>query len=322
MDTFAKPRVVVSKCLGFARCRWNGLTIQDQFVDRLAKYVDYIAVCPEVEIKLGVPRDPVRVVLLNTELRMMQPATGKDHTDKITGFCSKYLDALTDVDGFILKSRSPSCGVKEVKIYPSMEKSAALRKGSGFFATAVLKKFPILPVEDEGRIRNFTIREHFLRRLFTITRFRMIRKTQKMKDIVQFQAENKFLLMAYNQKEFRIMGRIVANHERKPSSQVFQDYQDHLYSALAKPARYTSYINVLMHALGYFSDKLNKEEKAFFIDLMDKYRKGKTPLSSDLDVLMAWGVRFGEKYLMDQTFFRPYPQELLDISDSGKGRDY
>jgi len=322
VDTFAKPRVVVSKCLGFARCRWNGLTIQDQFVDRLAKYVDYIAVCPEVEIKLGVPRDPVRVVLLNTELRMMQPATGKDHTDKITGFCSKYLDALTDVDGFILKSRSPSCGVKEVKIYPSMEKSAALRKGSGFFATAVLKKFPILPVEDEGRIRNFTIREHFLRRLFTITRFRMIRKTQKMKDIVQFQAENKFLLMAYNQKEFRIMGRIVANHERKPSSQVFQDYQDHLYSALAKPARYTSYINVLMHALGYFSDKLNKEEKAFFIDLMDKYRKGKTPLSSDLDVLMAWGVRFGEKYLMDQTFFRPYPQELLDISDSGKGRDY
>ncbi len=322
MDTFAKPRVVASKCLGFARCRWNGLTIQDEFVDRLGKYVDYITVCPEVEIKLGVPRDPVRVVVTNGELRMMQPATAKDLTDKMIAFCSKYLDALTDVDGFILKSRSPSCGMKEVRIYPSIEKSAALRKGSGFFATAVLKKFSMLPLEDEGRIRNFTIREHFLRRLFTIARFRMIKKTQKMKDIVQFQAENKFLLMAYNQKEFRTMGRIVANHERKPSSQVFQDYQNHLYSALAKPPRYTSYINVLMHALGYFSDKLNKEEKAFFIDLMDKYRKGKTPLSSDLDVLMAWGVRFGEKYLMDQTFFRPYPQELLDISDSGKGRDY
>lgn len=322
MDTFARPRVVVSKCLGFEDCRWNGLTIQDQFVDSLAKHVDYITVCPEVEIKLGVPRDPVRMVLTNKELRLMQPATKKDHTDKMVEFSNNYLSALTDVDGFILKSRSPSCGMKEVKIYPRMEKSAALGKGSGFFATAVMEKFSMLPVEDEGRLRNFSIREHFLRKLFTIARFRMVNKAQRMKDIVQFQAENKFLLMGYNQKEFRIMGRIVANHEKKSAYRVFHDYQEHLYSALAKPPRYTSYINVLMHALGYFSDRLNKEEKAFFVDLMDKYRKGKTPLSSDLDVLMSWGVRFGEKYLMDQTFFRPYPQELLDITDSGKGRDY
>ena len=322
MNTFTRPLVVISKCLGFEHCRWNGLTIQDQFVDRLAGHVDYETVCPEVEIGLGVPRDPVRIVQIDKELRLMQPATGKDHTKAMKVFVEKYLNTLTDVDGFILKSRSPSCGIKEVKIYPSMEKSAALRKENGFFATAVMEKYPMLPVEDEGRLRNFTIREHFLRRLFTIARFRLIDKTKKMRDIVQFQAENKFLLMAYNQKEFRIMGKIVANHEKKPAAQVFLEYQQHLYSALAKPARYTSYINVMMHALGYFSDRLNKEEKAFFVELMEKYRKGKTPLSSDLDVLMSWGVRFGEKYLMDQTFFRPYPQELLDISDSGKGRDY
>ncbi|UCD05624.1 MAG: DUF1722 domain-containing protein [candidate division WOR-3 bacterium] len=321
MGTSVKPRVVVSKCLGFAYCRWNGLTINDPFVDRLTEHVDYKPICPEVEIELGVPRDPVRIVQAKNKMRLMQPATEKDHTDRMTAFCSTYVNDLSDVDGFILKSRSPSCGIKEVKIYPGMQKGSALGKGSGFFATAVMEKFPMLPIEDEGRLRNFTIREHFLRRLFTITRFRMIRKSERMKDIVQFQADNKFLLMAYNQKEFRIMGRIVANHERKPVSQVFQEYEDHLYRALAKAPRYTSYINVMMHALGYFSDRLNKEEKAFFIDLMDKYRKGRSPLISDIDVLMAWGVRFGEKYLLDQTFFRPYPQELLDISDSGKGRD-
>ncbi|MGB7054916.1 MAG: DUF523 and DUF1722 domain-containing protein, partial [bacterium] len=286
MREFTKPRVVVSKCLGFAQCRWNGLTISDDFVDQLKPHVDFITTCPEVEIGLGVPRDPIRVVMQSGKLHLMQPATKADITDKMTEFCDTFLSSIEEIDGFILKSRSPSCGIKEVKIYPGMEKSAALKKGSGFFGTAVLERFSKLPVEDEGRLRNFLIREHFLKRLFTLSYFRSIKKSQKMKYLVQFQAENKFLLMAYNQKEFRIMGRIVANHEKKPPGQIYDEYQTHLFKALAKTPRYTSYINVLMHAMGHFRDKLNKGEKAFFLDLMEKYRSGKAPLKSDLDVLM------------------------------------
>ena len=289
---------------------------------RLKGHVEFLPVCPEVEIGLGVPRDPIRVILRGNELRLVQPATGADVTGKMQSFCTTFLNQIPEIDGFMLKSRSPSCGIKEVKIYPGLEKSAALKKGSGFFGNAVLERFPTLPIEDEGRLRNFIIREHFLKRLFTLTRFRSVKKTREMKHLVQFQASNKFLLMAYNQKEFRIMGRIVANHEKKPVSQVFADYETHLLTALAKTPRYTSYINVFMHAMGHFSDKLNKQEKAFFLDLMEKYRSGRTPLKSDMDVLMSWGVRFGEKYLLDQTFFKPYPEELMDISDSGKGRDY
>ena len=314
--------MVVSRCLGFARCRWNGLTISDEFVERLKPYVEFLTVCPEVEIGLGVPRDPVRQVLKDKVLRLMQPATKADVTSKMRKFCKEYLSSIKEIDGFILKSRSPSCGIKEVKVYPSIEKSSALKKSSGFFGTAVIDMFPHLPIEDEGRLRNFVIREHFLKRLFTLARFSAIKKTKKMKDIVQFQAENKFLLMAYNQVEFRIMGRIVANHEKKSVARVYEDYESHLFKALAKTPRYTSYINVLMHAMGHFSDKLNKQEKSFFLDLMGKYRRGKAPLSTDMDVLMSWAVRFGEKYLLDQTFFKPYPEELLDISNSGKGRDY
>jgi uncharacterized protein YbgA (DUF1722 family)/uncharacterized protein YbbK (DUF523 family) len=321
-EKFSKPRIVVSKCLGFAHCRWNGLTISDEFVDRLKPHVEFTTTCPEVEIGLGVPRDPIRVVMQSGTLHLKQPATKADVTDKMNAFCKSFLSSIEEIDGFILKSRSPSCGVKEVKIYPGMEKSAALKKGSGFFGAAVMEKYPTIPVEDEGRLRNFVIREHFLKRIFTLARFRSVKKTQKMKDLVKFQAENKFLLMAYNQKEFRIMGRIVANQEKKPAASVYEDYESHLYSALANTPRYTSYINVLMHAMGHFKDKLNKEEKAFFLDLMSKYREGKAPLRSDLDVLLSWGVRFGENYLLDQTFFNPYPDELLDISDSGKGRNY
>ena len=322
MSQFTKPRVFVSKCLGFAHCRWNGLTIRDDFIDRLKPYVEFITTCPEVDIGLGVPRDPIRVVIQSGKLHLMQPATRADVTDRMEKFCDTYLASLKEIDGFILKSRSPSCGIKEVKIYPSMEKSAALKKGSGFFGTAVLERSPKAPIEDEGRLRNFTIREHFLKRIFTLSRFRTLKKSAKMRDLVQFQAENKFLLMAYNQKEFRIMGRIVANHDKKTPEQVYDDYESHLSNAMAKTPRYTSYINVLMHAMGHFREKLNKQEKAFFLELMEKYRSGKAPLRSDLDVLMSWGIRFGEKYLLDQTFFNPYPEELLDISDSGKGRDY
>ncbi|UCD19191.1 MAG: DUF523 and DUF1722 domain-containing protein [candidate division WOR-3 bacterium] len=322
MSTSVKPQVVVSKCLGFAACRWNGLSIPDEFVERLKPHVNFRPVCPEVEIGLGVPREPVRVVRRPNEYNLVQPATGLNYTETMKDFCRRYLITLNEIDGFLLKSRSPSCGIKEVKIYASAEKKAAIGKGSGIFGAAVLNDFPHLPVEDEGRLRNFTIREHFLRRLYTITRFRSLFATMKMKDIIRFQAENKFMLMAYSQKEFRIMGRIVANHERNPVAKVYEEYREHLYKALARAPRHTSYINVMMHAMGYFSGRLNKGEKAFFLSLLEKYRKGKAPLSSDLQVLMSWGIRFGEKYLTDQTFFRPYPEELLDISDSGKGRDH
>lgn len=317
-----KPRVIVSKCLGFARCRWNGLIISDPFIDRLKPHVEFVTVCPEVEIGLGVPRNPIRVIQRKQALRLVQPATGADVTDIMQRYCNTFLKQAHEIDGFILKSRSPSCGIKEVKIYPNIEKGAAVTKGTGFFGNAVLERFPNRPIEDEGRLRNFTIREHFLKRLFTLARFRSIKNTQKMKHLVQFQADNKFLLMAYNQKEFRIMGRVVANHEKKPAPQVFTEYETHLLSALAKKPRYTSYVNVLMHAMGHFSDKLNRQEKTFFLDLLDKYRGGRVPLKSDMDVLMSWGIRFGEKYLLDQTFFKPYPEELMDIGDSGKGRDY
>ena len=322
MKEFVKPQIVVSKCLGFAPCRWNGLTITDDFIERLKPHVDFLTVCPEVEIGLGVPRDPIRVVMQNKVHRLMQPATKSDVTEKMTQFCHAFLSSATGVDGFILKSRSPSCGIKEVKIYAGIEKSAALGKGSGFFGTAVMERFSHLPIEDEGRLRNFTIREHFLKRLYSLASFRVMKKSSKMKDLVQFQTNNKFLLMAYNQKEFRIMGRIVANQEHKPVKDVYAEYESHLHIALAKPSRHTSNINVLMHAMGHFSEKLNKQEKKFFLDLMEKYRRGKAPLSSDLEVLLSWGVRFGEQYLLDQTFFRPFPDELMDISDSGKGRDY
>ncbi len=322
MKLFHRPTIVISQCLGFAACRYNGVTIPDPFVEQLKPYVTYLPVCAEVEIGLGVPRDPIRIVLINNEPRLLQPATGADVTEKMRAFAATYLTALTEVDGFILKGRSPSCGIKDVKVYRGVEKgTASTNKGRGFFAQAVLERFGHLPVEEEGRLTNFTIREHFLTRLFTLADFRAVKATGSMGELVRFHSDNKLLLMAYSESQLRLMGPLVANREKKPPAEVIAAYETHLWKALAHPARRTAGINVLMHALGYFSDKLTSAEKAYFLDALEKYRAEKVPLSVPVSLLGVWIARFKEPYLSRQTFFAPYPEELVTISDSGKGRD-
>ena len=321
MRNLVKPVVVVSKCLGFAHCRFNGLTISSHTVDKLKPHVEFRTVCPEVEIGFGIPRDPVRVVKKADELKLLQPATGNDVTDKMTQFAESFLNSVEEADGFILKSRSPSCGIKDVKIYSSMEKRGSGLRGSGFFGGSVVDKFPNSPIEDEGRLTNFRIREHFLTKLFTMTRFRAVKSSNSMKELVRFQTENKLLLMAYNQDKMRVLGRIVANPDKKPLAELIGDYEEHLARAFSKASRYTSNINVLMHGLGYFSKELSSNEKAFFLDSLERYRAGSVPLSVPLNIVRSFIVRFQEDYLAQQTFFEPYPEELMEITDSGKGRD-
>lgn len=320
MHTEIKPVVVISKCLGFEHCRWNGEVINDEFVDRLVPYVDYKTACPEKEIGLGVPRDPIHIESEKGALKLIQPATGRDVSEEMLAFAASFLGSLKEVDGFLLKARSPSCGPGDVKIYPAGGKSGAMDKGAGFFGNAVTTSFPTLPVETEGRLKNFRIREHYLTRLFTMARFRAMSKSSAMKDIVGFHAANKLLLMAYNQVELKKLGRIVANPEHRKVEEVLSLYHEHLAKALSRTPRYTSNINVLMHALGYFSQELSPREKSHFLDSLEKYRSGTIPLSAVTSIVNSWIARFDQTYLEQQTFFYPYPEELVLISDSGKGR--
>jgi uncharacterized protein YbgA (DUF1722 family) len=225
------------------------------------------------------------------------------------------------VDGFLLKSRSPSCGIKDVKVYHASGKGTATGKGIGFFAAGVVSRFGNLAVEDEGRLTNYTIREHFLTRVFTSARLRASKRVGTMKELVRFHTEHKFLFMAYSQRRLSELGRIVANHDHKPPSEVWRAYVEAAGAALQKPAGARSSINVLQHALGYFKTGLSSSEKQYFLDTVSAFRVGRVPLSACLSVLRAWIVRFDQEYLKDQVFFEPYPEELVQITDSGKGRD-
>ena len=154
----------MSKCLGFEPCRWNGEMVNDRFVKLLGSFADFTPVCPEMEIGLGVPRDPVRLVDAKDGVRLIQPASQKDCTADMQVFCARFLDSLHEVDGFVLKGplSPPSCGPVDVRIYSGSQKGASSRRGPGMFGQAVLQSFSHLAVEHEGRVHNFQIREHFL----------------------------------------------------------------------------------------------------------------------------------------------------------------
>lgn len=320
MPEFIRPIVIVSKCLGFDACRWNGVTIPDDNVERLRSVVEMKPVCAEVEIGLGVPRPPIRVVQNGGATHLVQPETGRDCSEEMRTFGAAFLDTIGEVDGFILKSRSPSCGIKDVKIYPANGKSILSAKGVGFFTGTIIARYPHLPMEDEARLSNARLREHFYTRLFVQARFRHVLSRGTMRELVKFHSEQKLLLMAYNQAALRRMGRIVANPEKRKTAEVFSDYAAQLSAALEHPARVTSNINVLMHALGYFSEKLSSAEKAFFLETLEQYRAGAVPLSVCLALLQAWIARFKQPYLQQQSFMHPFPTSLVSMSDTSRGR--
>lgn len=326
MKEFAKPKVVLSKCIEFEKCRYDGRIVSSDFVKKLIPYFEFIPVCPEVEIGLGIPRDTLRIVSVNSELRLIQPATSVDVTEKMRSFADDFLNSLSEVDGFILKSRSPTSALKDARVYSSAKKgSAVISKGPGFFGNAVLQRFPYLAIEDEGRLRNPRIKEHFLTKLFTCASFRRTKETGSFDKLVQFHSKNKLLLKAYDQKETKALGRIVANREIKLFDKITGDYQQRLFKALKRPPRCGSNLNVMMNAMGYFSSELSKEEKAFFLDSLQKYKNGILPLSVNITILRLWIEKYKEEYLLKQTFFEPYPQQLMDIDTMTvycDGKDY
>ena len=312
MRKFVKPTVVVSKCIEFEPVRWNAQIVSSDLVRELKKYVNFLPVCPEVGIGLGVPRETLRIVKRNDQLRLIQSATGLDFTEKILEFSNKFLNSLSDVDGFILKSGSPSSAFKDAKIYPSIGKVGAIGRGPGFFGNEVVKKFSNLAIEDEKRLLNLRIREHFLTKLYTLADFKEVEKAGKIKYLIDFQAKNKLLFTAYSQKYLHEMGRIIANQNPKNFNLTLDKYKKNLALSLRYPPKRGSNMNVLTKAAGYFSKKLLKQEKQYFLELVSRYKNNKLPLSTPLSLLRGWIIRFEEEYLANQTFLEPYPKELMD----------
>lgn len=314
---FTRPRLVMSRCLEVEACRYNGQMIRSPVVRMMEPHVDVVAVCPEVEVGLGVPRDPIRLVRIEERTHLVQPSTGRDVTASMEDFSARFLEGVGDVDGFLLKSRSPSCGIDGVKVYAAPEDAPPVDREPGLFAGAVLARFPETPVEHEGRLTNLRIRDRFLTALFALAELRRVRAVGTMKALVDFQARHKLTLMARSPAEQRELGRIVANAEGLPPDRVLARYEPAFRRTLAREPGPGRHVNVVQHAQGYFKDGLSPREKRHFLDLQDEYRQGRVGRGALLALLQSWVHRFQEDYLAGQAYLWPYPRELIDLADSG-----
>lgn len=318
MNYDVKPVLVVSRCLGFEPCRYNGGIENNSFIENLKNYVDFITVCPEVDCGFEVPRNSLRIVQKDDRLELVIPKTGEVVSEKLRDFSDKFLDELGEIDGFILKNKSPTCGIKDAKIYTSIDKGSVSKRGKGAFVQKVINKYPNTILEDEGRLTNFKIREHFLTRIYVLASFRETKKSNDKEMLKKFHLQNTLLFLAYSQKYSKLLDSLIYNDECLNDKGIFKDYEVYLYKLLDRAPRYTSNINVLLKSIDSFKEEISQEEMQFIWNTIDKYKKGLVPFSVPLYIVKGYIIRFNLDYLLNQSFFMPYPEELIHVNDSGK----
>ncbi|MDD1673026.1 MAG: DUF523 and DUF1722 domain-containing protein [Methanomicrobiales archaeon] len=314
MRAFIQPRILVSRCIEYEACRYNGGMVSNETVQRLKSYAEMFPVCPEVEIGLGVPRNPVRLVKHQMETQLVQSNTGKDVTDEIGMFADRFLKSLPVIDGIIMKSGSPSCGLADVSIHTISDDVKPRMKGRGLFAEKMQTWYPSLPKIDERDLTDLRLRDHFLTQIFTLAEFQAVKNHEITKNLLQFHAENKYLLTAHHRKEYAILTALATNTEGRSFDVVMKEYHDHLLQTLARPARVTSHILVLRHAISHFTGALPAKDRQRFENIIDTYRRGDGPLSDTRNLIREWIVRYDEDYLGQQTYFEPYPSDLEIVS--------
>jgi uncharacterized protein YbbK (DUF523 family)/uncharacterized protein YbgA (DUF1722 family) len=308
-----RPLVVVSACLEFRRCRFNGSSIRSEVVRRLEPLVDFMPVCPELAIGLGAPRRPCRLVQDRYPPRFVELG-GRDLSAEISTFCRGFLDSLPPVDGFVLKSASPSCALRDARVYPDEAAEQTSAKAAGVFGGQGKQWFPLAPAEDDGRLCNHHLRDSFLTALFASARLRQALSCRRSEDWRRFHEQNHLLIRVHDQAALRHLDRLIDTGEAA-------EYGRRVQAALSRRPTIDDHRAVIVYAVRDLLQLLPTAEKAFFQDLLNDYSDRKVPLSVPRTLAREWAVRFDLPQLVDQSYFAPYPEELLFLTDSGKGRD-
>jgi uncharacterized protein YbgA (DUF1722 family)/uncharacterized protein YbbK (DUF523 family) len=309
-------RIGVSSCLLGAKVRFDGGHKRSDFlVDTLGSFVEFVPVCPEVEFGLGVPRETLRLVRDRNNARgtrLIANDTGIDHTDKMNSYAERRVIGLGHerLSGYVLKKNSPSCGMERVRIYGSS--GVPTRNGSGLFASALMRRYPSLPVEEEGRLNDPHLRENFVERVFAYRRLRSFFSSRwTLGGLVQFHTIHKLTLMAHSPKAYGELGRFVAGAKRVARNQVSERYELAFMEALKKLATTARHTNVLHHMLGYLRPHLDRDSRDELVTLIDDYRRGLVPLIVPIALFRHYVRKFDIAYLREQVYLEPHPKELM-----------
>jgi uncharacterized protein YbgA (DUF1722 family)/uncharacterized protein YbbK (DUF523 family) len=314
-DMKNKIKIGVSSCLVGEKVRWNGEHKQDRFVrEVLAGYFEYIPVCPEVEVGMGIPRETVALYGTLEKPRMISRKTQTDWTKEMRHYIKGRIHQLTrdDLCGYIFKSKSPSCGLGRVPVHTEVG-SSRVRHGNGMFADAFIEKFPWVPTEDEGRLNDPRIRENFIVRVFSFNRLQtsLLQKKAHHGALVKFHTQHKFLLLAHSRKHYQMLGGIVAEAKGKDWNKVLQSYVSTFMEALALKSTPKKNTDVLLHMMGFLKKLLSGEEKKDILATIDDYRRELIPLVVPLTLVRHYVKKFKIEYLQDQIYLNPHPRELM-----------
>lgn len=307
-----KISIGISACLLGKNVRFDGGHKLDRFLrDTLGRYVQYVPVCPEAESGMGIPRESMRLVGSPESPRLLTSRTGVDKTDMMVSWAKKRLHELENENlcGFIFKSDSPSSGMERVRVYD--ENGIPSRKGVGIFARMFMERFPLLPVEEEGRLHDSLLRENFIERMFTLKRWREARqKTSGPGALVDFHARHKLLLLSHSPKHYRAMGKLVAGLKDVPRDELYETYENMLMEAMALKSTQGKNANVLTHMMGYFKKDLSADEKKELLEIIEDYRKELVPLIVPVTLIGHYVRKYDQPYLKDQIYLNPHPLEL------------
>jgi len=305
-------RIGISSCLLGNMVRWNAGHKLDRFLtNTLGRFVEYVPVCPEVEAGFGIPRESLRLVGDPEKPRLITFKSKTDRTEEMTRWAKKRVKELEEEDlcGFIFKSDSPSSGMIRVKVYN--KKGMPEKKGVGMFARTYMDHFPLIPVEDDGRLHDPAIRENFIERIFTLKRWRdCIANLPKMATLIDFHTRNKLLFLSHSQKHYRLMGKLVAEGKKLPQKELLDRYVHLMMDALALKTTTRKNINVLQHLMGYFKKQLSGDEKQELLEIFDQYRRGLVPLIVPITLINHYVRKYDQHYLKHQTYLNPHPLEL------------
>ncbi|MYD69131.1 MAG: DUF523 and DUF1722 domain-containing protein [Acidobacteria bacterium] len=309
-------RIGISTCLLGENVRHDGGHKREAFlVETLGRLVEWVPVCPEVELGLGTPREPIRLVRDAGQadgVRLVS-RSGVRLTGRMRQFARRRIRALAkeDLSGYILKKDSPSCGMERVKVWSADDSRTSERNGRGMFAAELLRQYPNLPVEEEGRLQDPVLRENFFERVFAYRRLRALFSGRwDVGALVRWHTTEKLALMAHSPLRYRELGRLVAEAKAIPRAELSRRYEDEFMSAMRIRATRARHTNALMHAVGHFKRQLDTDSRDELLAVLEDYRRGLVPRIVPLTLVRHHARRLDVEYLLGQTYLHPHPKEL------------
>lgn len=318
-DRPVRLRLGISTCLLGKNVRYDGGHKRDSFlIETLGSYVDWVPVCPEVEIGLGTPRPPIRLERAKgnggSTVRLVMPDTGDDLTTAMTEYSERKVEALEArrLAGYVLKSQSPSCGMERVRLYD--DNGVPSRDGVGLFAEVLQRRLPQLPTEEEGRLNDPRLRENFITRIFARGRWLELEDAGlSMHALTSFHARHKYLLMSRDPAGAKALGRLLgdAGGSDDDVDAVAGAYERGFQECLQRLPSRGRHTNVLQHLAGYVSDEIDAGDRAELTGAIHGYRAGLVPLIVPVTLLRHYVRRLDIGYLADQVYLQPHPHELM-----------